>query len=221
MTAEQRLDSDDFVPTIRVADLLGDRSFAHILVNKMYQARGYSVLPETQNTNRVTLIAMDHGVTIGTITVGFDGPGGLVVEDIFAKEVRGLRDAGHRVCEFTKLAIEPEVKSKKVLIALMQAAFICGREIHGCTTCVIEVNPRHARFYQAMLGFSLLAGERHNKRVNAPAVLMALDLAFAAEKIENFHQQDSTRSDRSLYRHSLSPQQSSVEAERLTAKVAI
>lgn len=212
------LSSDNCSPTICVADSTGLRSLAHRLVGRIYQACGYSVLPETQKTNRVTLIATDHGVTIGTITVGFDGPNGLVVEDIFAKEVCGLRDAGHLVCEFTKLAIEPQVKSRKVLTALMQSAFLCAREVHGCTMGVIEVNPRHARFYQSMLGFTLLAGERHNKRVNAPAVLMALDLAEAAEKIESFHREDSAHGDRSLYRYSLTPKEAAAEAERLTAK---
>ena len=209
--------------TIRVADSHGHRSSAHILVNRMYQARGYSVtpLPETPNANRITLIAIDDDVTIGTITVGFDGPDGLLVEELFADEVEQLRSEGAVLCEFIKLAIDGVVKSKKVLASLMHAAFICAREIEGCTKVVIEVNPRHVRFYQAMLGFSVLVSERHNRRVNAPAVLMSLDLAFADGKIDSFHSAGSARSgaERSLYRHSFSRQETAAVVDRMRRRV--
>ena len=194
--------------TIRVADSQGHRSSAHILVNRMYQARGYSVtpLPDTPPANRITLIATDHDVTIGTITVGFDGPDGLLVEELFADEVEQLRKEGAVLCEFIKLAIDGVVRSKKVLASLMHAAFICAREIEGCNKVVIEVNPRHVHFYQSMLGFSVLVSERHNRRVNAPAVLMSLDRAFADGQIDSFHSGDSVRrgAERSWYRHSFS-----------------
>ena len=209
--------------TIRVADSQGHRSSAHILVNRMYGARGYSVtpLPDTPTANRITLIATDHEVTIGTITVGFDGPDGLLVEELFGDEVDQLRREGAVLCEFIKLAIDGVVRSKKVLASLMHAAFICAREIEGCTKVVIEVNPRHVHFYQAMLGFSVLVSERYNRRVNAPAVLMSLDLAFADGQIEGFHSGDSARSgaDRSLYRHSFSRQETAAVVDRMRRRV--
>ena len=209
--------------TIRVADSHGHRSSAHILVNRMYLARGYSVtpLPETPNANRITLIAIDDDVTIGTITVGFGGPDGMLVEELFADEVEQLRSEGAVLCEFIKLAIDGVVKSKKVLASLMHAAFICAREIEGCTKVVIEVNPRHVRFYQAMLGFSVLVSERHNRRVNAPAVLMSLDLAFADGKIDSFHSAGSAQSgaERSLYRHSFSRQETAAVVDRMRRRV--
>ena len=205
--------------TIRVADSQGHRSSAHILVNRMYQARGYSVtpLPDTPPANRITLIATDHDVTIGTITVGFDGEDGLLVEELFADEVAQLRSEGAVLCEFIKLAIDGVVQSKKVLASLMHAAFICAREIEGCNKVVIEVNPRHVHFYQAMLGFSVLVSERHNRRVNAPAVLMSLDLAFADGQIDRFRSGNSARNgaDRSLYRHSFSRQETAAVVDRM------
>lgn len=209
--------------TIRVADSHGHRSSAHILVTRMYQARGYCVapLPDTPNANRITLIATDHDVTIGTITVGFDGPDGLLVEELFADEVEQLRRDGAVLCEFIKLAIDGVVRSKKVLASLMHAAFICAREIEGCNKVVIEVNPRHVHFYQAMLGFSVLVSERHNRRVNAPAVLMSLDLAFADGQIDCFQNGNSVRlgAERSLYRHSFSRQETAAVVDRMRRRV--
>ena len=209
--------------TIRVADSQGHRSSAHILVTRMYEARGYSVapLPDTPTTNRITLIATDHDVTIGTITVGFDGQDGLLVEELFADEIAQLRSEGAVLCEFIKLAIDGVVRSKKVLASLMHAAFICAREMEGCNKVVIEVNPRHVHFYQAMLGFSVLVSERHNRRVNAPAVLMSLDLDFADGQIDSFQSGGSVRrdADRSLYRHSFSRQETAAVVDRMRRRV--
>jgi len=63
--------------TIRAADTEGHRSSAHILVNRMYASRGYLNSPRVEqirNPNRVTLIPSDHELTVGTISIGFDGP---------------------------------------------------------------------------------------------------------------------------------------------------
>jgi hypothetical protein len=38
------------------------------------------------------------------------------------------------------------------------------------------VNPRHAGFYEKILGFAVVGAERICPRVNAPALLMRLDL---------------------------------------------
>jgi len=40
----------------------------------------------------------------------------------------------------------------------------------------IEVNPRHVRFYSKLLGFVATAGERFCERVQAPSVLLRLEL---------------------------------------------
>ena len=37
-----------------------------------------------------------------------------------------------------------------------------------------------------MLGFKVIGPERHNLRVNAPAVLLSLDLCYAEEQIHRF-----------------------------------
>jgi len=205
--------------TIRAADCEGERSSAHILVNRMYATRGYttSTLHEDSSANRITLMASDEGETVGTITVSFDGPQGLLVDESFAGEVAQLRSEGFVLCEFIKLAIDGVVRSKKVLASLMDAAFLCAREVQRCDKALIEVNPRHVRFYETMLGFKVLRRDRMNRRVNAPAVLMSLDLDFADAQVTEAHQdQDSAAAGkRSLYRHGFSPEERSGLVNRL------
>lgn len=194
--------------TIRAANTDGHRNSAHILVRRMYATRGYQTpaLPERANPNRITFVAQDHAMTVGTITVGFDGADGLLVSEAFADEVQALRDEGFVLCEFIKLAIDGIVRSKKVLASLMHAALIFAREIYHCDKTLIEVNPRHVRFYQSMLGFDVLVRDRYNHRVNAPAVLMSLDLAFAATQVNVAHESaaETPTSKRSLYDYGFS-----------------
>jgi len=205
--------------TIRAANCDGSRSSAHILVNRMYAARGYttSSVPDHSNPNRITLVASDAGETVGTITVSFDSPQGLLVDESFGAEVAQLRDEGFLLCEFIKLAIDGVVRSKKVLASLMDAAFLCAREVRRCDKVLIEVNPRHVRFYESMLGFKVLRRDRMNHRVNAPAVLMSLDLAFADQQVQGAHEGGGTTADskRSLYRHGFSPEERSGLVNRL------
>ena len=207
------------VLTIRAADCDGERSSAHILVNRMYAKRGYttSSMPDQSNPNRITLVASEEDETVGTITVSFDGPQRMLVDESFAAEVAQLRAQGFALCEFIKLAIDGVVRSKRVLASLMDAAFLCAREVQRCDKALIEVNPRHVRFYETMLGFKVLRRDRMNHRVNAPAVLMSLDLDFADSQVSEAHLDDSSPAagKRSLYRHGFSPEERSGLVNRL------
>ena len=173
---------------IRAADSNGHRSSASILINKMYATRGYTTtgLPAEGTPNRITLMACEHHETIGTMTVGFDSDNGLLVDELFQEQVDGLRERGRRVCEFTKLAIDSSVKSKRVLASLFHTAYIYAHRVHGFQDLLIEVNPRHVRFYERMLGFVVKGPERMNPRVNAPAVMLALDFSHAHAQIARF-----------------------------------
>jgi hypothetical protein len=191
---------------IRTADSGGHRNSANILVSRMYGWRGYDTSGATrarsEDANRVTLVAVDHDQTIGTISIGFDGANGLFVDDLFAEEVSALRLAGRTVCEFTKLAVDGFVRSKRVLASLFHVAYIFAHRLRNCDDLLIEVNPRHVRFYEQMLGLTIHGAERLNRRVNAPAVLMRLEFAHAHEQIARFSGQAKDEStERSLYRY--------------------
>jgi hypothetical protein len=174
--------------TIRAADTDGQRSSASILINKMYATRGYrsSALPAQQTPERITLVASDDNEAIATMTIGFDSPEGLLADQLFSDQTDRLRSRGSSVCEFIKLAIDSSVKSRLVLASLFHVAFICSHRLKNVDNVVIEVNPRHVRYYERMLGFKVAGPERLNPRVNAPAVLLHLDLAHADRQIEKF-----------------------------------
>ena len=194
--------------TIRAADSFGQRSLASILVNRMYATRGYhtSSLLKSPDSNRITLIAGEADAVIGTITIGFDSPQGLLVDELFRAETDALRHAGRELCEFTKLAMDSIVKSKRVLASLFHVAYIIAHRLNDFDNLMIEVNPRHVLYYQRMLGFEVLGPERLNQRVNAPAVLLSLDLSHARREIEEFGgRQDLAAREKSLYPYFFSP----------------
>jgi N-acyl amino acid synthase FeeM len=189
--------------TIRAADSDGRRSSARILVNRMYAARGYSNTPlqEGGDLQRITLIGTDHDITRATITIGFDRAARLLADECFADVLDGLRREKVVLCEFIKFAVDGVGRSKRVLASLLHTAFIYAKEIEGCQRIVIEVNPRHVRFYERMLGFVTVAGERRNLRVDALAILMSLDLDFVQRQIGQAQEAKAGRANpkRSLY----------------------
>ena len=187
---------------IRSADSFVRRASANSLLRHRYAWRGYHVvsLPEDQTVNRITLTASDEDQTIGTITIGLDGADGLSCEDIFADKIKALRDSGQRICEFTKLAIDPLAGTKRVLAALFHVAYIVAHRLRGYDTLLMEVNPRHVRYYERMLGARVLAEERLNRSVNAPAVLLVIDFNYIRQQIGEFAGHPERSSDeRSLY----------------------
>jgi hypothetical protein len=170
---------------IRIADSGHERADASLLIDRMYATRGYltSALPDRAPDNRITLVASEGDRTIGTITLGFDIGEGLLVDQLFGDEVAALRDDGLQLAEFTKLAIDGAARSTRVLASLFHAAYIFAQPIKRADRLLIEVNPRHVGYYRRMLGFERLGDARLNPRVDAPAVLMALDLQHARRQI--------------------------------------
>ncbi len=187
---------------IRSADSYVRRASVNRLLKHRYSWRGYHTvsLPEDQTANRITLTATEEDHTIGTITIGLDGAQGLACEDVFAAEVKAMRDDGQRICEFTKLAIDPLAGTKRVLAALFHVAYIVAHRLRGYDTLVMEVNPRHVRYYERMLGARVLGEERLNRSVNAPAVLLVIDFDYIRDQIGEFAgQPERSNDERSLY----------------------
>ncbi len=190
--------------TLRAADTGGQRSAANILVHRMYATRGYKTsLGESEEKNVLTLLAIERQETIGTLSLRFDSPDqGLLADDLFREEINALRADGRRICEFTKLAMDHVVKSKRVLASLFHTAHIWAHGVMGFDDVVIEVNPRHVRFYRKALGFTVMGPERLNRRVLAPAVLLRLELAHARQQIDLYAGQSRPGAgEHSLYPH--------------------
>lgn len=194
---------------VRLADTENARDLATSLINKMYAWRGYGNTHElSADPHRSTLAATVKGEVVATVTVGLDSPIGLLADDIFKEELDALRGSGARLCEFCKLAVDPVATSKISLGHLFHQAVIYARDIHHCTDIVLEVNPRHRRFYQALLGCECHGELKKNRRVNAPAYLLRLEMDYIAEQVRKhggtFDQPDG---ERSFYRYFFSPRE--------------
>ena len=181
-------------PHIRVAVARSPEEFeaAHDLVCRRYAWRGYEVEMAGSDTARmhprfaqeITFVAANNEATVGTITLGLDGPFGLRAEETHGDVIHVARAAGRRVCELTRLAVEESAHSKSVLASLFNLVYAAGRTVHGVTDVFIEVNPRHVAFYSRVMGFVVAAGEKLCERVRAPSVLLHLELEALAERLE-------------------------------------
>jgi hypothetical protein len=194
---------------IRLTDTPEGRNSASMLINKMYAWRGYAGTHQfSDDPNRITLTSTDKGEVVGTLTIGVDSPIGLNADQSFKEEIDVYRARGAKLCEFTKLAFDTEVRSKTALANLIHLAVIYARDIHHCTDIFIEVNPRHRRFYERMLGFERQGELKINSRVNAPAYLLRVSLAYMTEQIDKYGGTfTSPDSERSFYPYFFSPRE--------------
>lgn len=208
--------------SIRSAQSWDHRHSASLLIKKMYATRGYgtSALPDQAQPTRVTFVASDEDTAIGTMTIGFDSEDGLFVDDLFSETTNALRAQGRRICEFTKLAMDSVVRSKHVLASLFHVAYFHAHRSMKFDDLLIEVNPRHVRYYQHMLGFKVLGEPRMNTRVGAVSVLMRLEFAHAHRMVECFGgKPELAATERSLYPLFFSPADEDSTLNRLIATV--
>lgn len=162
------------------------------LVRRRYAWRGYKLADgELFKTPQVSpepvpfvLLAEDQGRLSGTLTVRLDSEGGMLAEDSYAAEIGRLRRSGRRIAELVKLAVEKGADWKATLDVLVQAAYFVTRTVYALTDVLIEVNPRHVRFYERVFGFVVAAAEGVCNRVGAPSVLMQLDLEQFGRRLQ-------------------------------------
>ncbi|NWG73890.1 MAG: long-chain N-acyl amino acid synthase [Rubrivivax sp.] len=203
---------DDSLQTFRIRAARAEthRQAARQLVRRMYSHRGYLTpdADEPVNRNTVTLVVAREDEPVGTLTVGFDSAAGLLCDELFGPEVDSMRRSGRKVCEFTKLALDIDGNSKQVLASLFHMAYLHAHRIRGCDDVIIEVNPRHVGYYERMLDFRVVGEEKLCPRVNAPAVLMALELAHTRRQIERYAGRfEMLATQRSLYPYAFVPEQ--------------
>jgi hypothetical protein len=209
---------------IELADTSDLRNEACSLINKRYAWRGYGshhALPTHRAS--ATFTASTPSEVLGTVTLVVDSDVGLAADKIFADELNPFRHAeGRKICELSRLAFETSLPSKPLLAALFHIIFIYGYHHHRCTDLFIEVNPRHRRFYEAMLGFKPIGTPRTNESVAAPSQLMWLEIASIRPRIDAAASNaTSDKAPRSLYSLFFSRDDALELAEELTSDDAI
>ncbi len=171
---------------IRLANMHGIRHEACMLVQERYIQRGYGPQDLADDPRRLTIVAYEGQEAVGTLSIRFDSSAGLLCDDLYQAEIDVLRAEDRKLCEFVKFAAMSQNAPIKTLAALFHVAFIYAHRIHAFDDVLIEVNPRHVKFYQRALGFRQLGAERTNRRVNAPAVLMRGEFLHIGEQIGKF-----------------------------------
>lgn len=204
--------------SICLADSPGRRSLVNQLIRCMYSWRGYhtenAIFP-SHNPNRLILEASIGQDPVGTLTVGLDSEEGMLVDTLYEQEIRAFRTKDRKLCELSKLAIDPLHSSKELLASLVNLAYIYARTLHNVNDAFIEVNPRHAGFYKRMLGFRQIGEKRTCHRVDAPAVLMHLKLDYMDEQISYLAGSHEPAKERSLYAYFLTKHEEERVADNL------
>ncbi|WP_197075415.1 N-acyl amino acid synthase FeeM domain-containing protein [Sphingomonas sp. Ag1] len=195
--------------TVRLADTKGQRNAATLLLNRMYAWRGYGDHHAiSDKPTHTTFTASNAREMLGTITLAVDSAGGLGVDKLFKEEVDQFRSVpGTRVCELTRFAFDTNKPSKPMLATLFHLIFIYGQRVFACTDLFIEVNPRHVRFYEIMLGFTRVGDLKMNDAVSAPSQLLWLSVSDIRRRVDNHKNSNDARSRRSLYAYFFSPKE--------------
>ena len=205
---DTRFENDRF--KIRLASNPHRHRSATLLVNRLYSARGYTTHADGMpgsGPELITLLVYDaEEQPIGTVTLGPDRGHGLLADGLFMRELDQIRQRpGARLLELTRFAMDRHRgNSKQVLATLINMAYLYTQWM-GCNWMVIEVNPRHIGFYEDCMGFRLAGDEKICPRVDAPAVLMVLDMAQSDAQIRQLAgRRGRDEAGKSLYRYFLS-----------------
>jgi hypothetical protein len=190
----------------RLANSDGQRSNAQFLLNQIYARKGFGSnhsFARSQKSSTFVASVEDH--IFGTLTLTADSSDGLGLDSTFRDQIDYFRATARLdICELTKFAFDPSPRSRPLLAALFHIIYIYGVSHLNCSDLLIEVNPRHVRFYETMLGFSKVGAPRTNKHVCAPAQLMHITVDQISESIRMLAGKQ-TPGERSLYPYFFSP----------------
>lgn len=202
---------------IRLVESAETLDAARDLLNSRYVRKGYGGnhrIPAS--AHHLTFTAEVDEAIGGTITLAVDSSRGLAADKTFKQELDSVRELpGAKICELTKFAFSEEIHSRELMAALFHVVFVYGYRTHACTHLLIELNPRHVRFYEAMLGFSRLGEPRFNESCGISAQLMVLEVAEIRRQIDCHAGNPAASGTRSLYPLFFSPVAEEAIYERL------
>lgn len=174
--------------TIELANTPEKRKDAFKLAYGVYLEKGYIaendekiLTNELDSLPDTTIIVVydQFKEAVATATLNFEKYGPMPCREIFDRELLPLKTSGNQIAEVTRLAIKDASRdSAFLLMQILHALLIYTYKIKKNESIVVEVNPKHAAFYEKLLGFDKLSGEVACSRVNyAPAVLLHLKLS--------------------------------------------
>ena len=148
------------------------------LVRRMYAWRGYLTEPASPHLScdQVTLAAWRDGELAATLTLARDNGSNLLAEALYPAEIADLRSKGRVICEYSRLAVDPVTSSAQLMEHFFRMAYDFAKSHFLAKVAIVEINPRHRRFYEREIGFTELGPLRVCPRVDAPALLLSRDM---------------------------------------------
>lgn len=169
----------------KIAETTEELEAAFRLVYENYLPLGYC----TQNEYRMratiyhalptttTLIAVDGGRVVGTLTVVRDNRLGLPLDKVF--DVKSLRKNSHRLAEITSLVIHKDYRREKggqILFPLLRLMYEYSTSYFGVNHLLVTIHPKDVHFYKSLLLFKSVPHNGVKDYFGAPAVALSLDL---------------------------------------------
>lgn len=205
--------------TIKIANTLEEREAAFKLGYQIYLEKGYikenvnKWLVNDYDANKDTTILIVKDISnnvVGSVTLVFKNEDSIPAEKIYYDEINALSATGKKIAELSRLVISPDYRnSKEIILLLFNYLSIYAFRNKNYDYLTIQVNPRHKAYYEKLLNFKEIGGEKLCPRVqNAPAVLMLLKLGdFFANPSRFIETNNSDKKDRTLYNYFLKPDQ--------------
>lgn len=139
------------------------------------RATVYHALPST-----TTLVAVDQGKIVGTLTIVRDNRLGLPLEKTF--RVAELRKHSNRLAEITSLVIHKDYRREKgglILFPLLRLMYEYSTSYFGVNRLLVTIHPKNIDFYTSLLLFKTIPGNGTKNYLGAPAICLQLDLKKA------------------------------------------
>jgi hypothetical protein len=181
--------------SLKIADTTAEIELAFRLVHDVYagiglidpRPSGLYVIPHQLHPEMRIFVALLHGEVISTLTLIPDGPMGLPQDELYAEELRPLREAGRRLAEVGCLAMHPKWQKHDLILFLYRIMHYYAYHSTVDDLCIVA-NPRHGRFYQRVLLFEQYGIQKPFSKVKgAPAVGYRLDLRSMERRYKEFY----------------------------------
>lgn len=166
-----------------IASTQEERAAAFELVYSAYLSRGIGranpyemrVTPFHLLETTEVLYAESGGEVVLTMTLIRDGNMGLPMESVYGQEVENLRCQGFALAEVSCLADRHALLEQSFLPVFVSLChmIIQSAKRHGVGVLLAAMHPRHAQFYERVLGFEQFGGQKiYPSAANRPAVAM-------------------------------------------------
>ena len=179
----------------KIADCRQERELAFRLIHDAYtlnglmapNASGMRITPYHLLPTSDLFVAQHDGTVIYTMTLISDDEQGIPLESVFKSEVSQRREAGGAyLAEVSCLASRVAIVSTRPDVPRLCATCQSDGSVspRACVErLLIACHPRHARFYEGLLGFTRISEPQNYALVqNKPAIALEHDFALQDTK---------------------------------------